>query len=120
MKGLVTALLVAAASLVSSAAAAGYTIRELPGVPGDLNTRALAVNEAGQAVGYSEGNAVPASWIAIFWTSGGTPTFVGSGSFSDINNSGVAIGATPSFPGVHLDWARRHRTVTTLAGGNLR
>lgn len=97
MKRLITALLLAAASLVSSAAAAGYTIRELPGVPGDLFTRAFAVNEAGKAVGYSEGSAAPASWIAIFWGSSGSPTFVGSGFFSDINNRGVAVGATPLF-----------------------
>src|SRR5205814_5715848 len=77
---------------------------DLGTLPGDTSSEAMAVNSAGDVVGYSKG---PGGMHAFLWTKDGGMEELGSlpgGSSSralDINDSGTVVGNSTSAAGDH-------------------
>ena len=94
---------------------AGGGMVDLGTLPGDSQSAASAINEAGQVVGRSE-PASGASSRAFLWTTGGgmvdLGTLGGSSSASDINEAGVVVGRSETVSG-----GDEHPFLWTQAGG---
>ena len=77
-------------------------VRDLGTLPGDSASEAVAINNAGDVVGYSEG---PSGMRAFLWTKGGGMEDLGilpggtSSRALDINDSGTVVGSSSSSSG---------------------